>query len=178
MALPQQVIESLSREPAETPGWSFGLLMLSGGIFLLALLIYFGLTFGYEPYINTQISQLNLKLSTLSKSISADDQAKFSVFYSEITNIKTTLQSHVSFSRFLLWLSKNTEANVYYSHLSFSSGNQVLLTGLAPSEADVNTPFLAVGYGRQDAADGRRIVDDQYADPAHDLPLGFLRYVV
>ena len=138
MALPQQVIERLSREPPKTPGWSFGLLMFSGVIFFIALLAYFGLTLGYEPYLNGQISQLNAKIDALAKSISPDDQARFITFYSEITNLKSVLGNHVFFSQFLAWLEKNTQANVYYSHLAFSSENRIMLTGNAKSVTDIS----------------------------------------
>lgn len=138
MALPEKVIERLSREPAETPGWSLGLLVFSGGILLFALVVYFGLTLGYEPYLNGQVATLNGQLNTLARSVSSDDQAKLVTFFSEITNLKTILNNHVVFSRFLTWLEQNTEANVYYTNLSFSSNNLVSLTVMASSESDVN----------------------------------------
>ncbi len=138
MALPEQVIERLSKESPRTPGWSFGLLAFSGGILFIALLIYFGLSFGYEPYLDSRIAQLKAQMDTLAKSISTGDMAKFTAFYSEITNLKAALGGHVVFSRFLLWLEKNTEANVYYSRLTFSSGDQIVLSVIAPTEADVN----------------------------------------
>ncbi|MGC9968163.1 MAG: hypothetical protein ABSC29_00295 [Minisyncoccia bacterium] len=138
MALPQQVIDRLTREPPETPGWSLGLLTFSCGILAIALAVYFGLTFGYEPYLDAQTAQLSTQINTLTKSISSDDRAKFITFYSEIVNVKTAVANHVVFSRFLSWLEKNTEANVYYSHLAFSAGNKIALSGAAKTEADVN----------------------------------------
>lgn len=138
MALPQQVIERLGREPPKTPGWSIGILLFSGGILCIALLTYFGLIWGYEPYLDSQIAQVNTQISTLAKSISADDQTKLVTFYSEIANLKSILANHVLFSHFLSWLEKNTEANIYYQHLTFSAGNQVVVSGIAKSEADVN----------------------------------------
>lgn len=138
MALPQQVIEQLSREQPETPGWLSGMLLFSGGIFLIVLVIYFGLTLGYEPYVSGETAQLNVQLSALAKTISPDDQAKFITYYSEIANLKTVLANHVTMSRFFGWLEANTEANVYYANLSFSTGNKVVLAAVAQNEADVN----------------------------------------
>ena len=77
-------------------------------------------------------------MSALAKSISPDDQAKFITFYSEIANLKTVLANHVTLSRFFSWLEENTEANVYYTHLTFSTGNKVVLSAVARNEADVN----------------------------------------
>lgn len=138
MALPQQVIDRLTRESPETPGWSWGILTFSGGILAVALAIYAGLAFGYEPYLDSQIAQVNTQIAALAKSISPDDQARFASFYSEVANVKATLGNHVTFSRFLSWLEENTEANVYYTHFAFSGGNQIVLSGSAKSEADVN----------------------------------------
>ncbi len=138
MALPQQVIDRLSKEPTGTPGWSFGLLLFSGGIFAISLLVYFGLTLGYEPYLGNQISALKNQIDTAAQAVSASDQARLVTFYSEISNVKTALANHVFVSHLLAWLEANTEANVSYSRFSFSSGNQVSLAGSAASEADVN----------------------------------------
>jgi hypothetical protein len=138
MALPQQVIDRLSKEPPRTPGWSVNILLFSGGIFFISLLVYFGMVYGYEPYLTGQISQLSAQMDALAKSISPDDQAQLVSFYSEITNIKNVLGNHVILSRFLSWLEQHTEANVYYAHLTFGAGNQVGLSGIAQNEADVS----------------------------------------
>jgi len=138
MALPQQVIDRLSKDPAETPGWSYGMLLFGGGVFAITILIYFGLTLGYGPYLDGQIQAQNRQIQTVAQSISVSDQNQLVTFYSEIANIKTTLANHIFFSSFLAWLEKNTEANMTFTHLGFSSGNQISLTGLAPSMADVD----------------------------------------
>lgn len=138
MALPQQVLDRLSREPPKTPGWSVGLLLFSGGIFLIALAVYFGMVFGYEPYLASQVSGITEQINTLAKSVSPQDEAQLGTFYSEMTNLQGVLANHVTLSSFFSWLEKNTEANVYYTNLAIASGNRVALTGEAASEADVN----------------------------------------
>ena len=138
MALPQQVIDKLTLEPSATPGWSVSLLLFTGGIFVFTLLIYVGLAYGYEPYINGQITQLQGQVTTIAQSISSADQANLVTFYSEITNVKSTLANHVIFSNFLSWLQTNTEANIFYPQMSFSGGTQVTLSGFAKNESDVN----------------------------------------
>jgi hypothetical protein len=50
--------------------------------------------------------------------------------------VQSLLTNHVMFSQFLTWLQQNTEANVYYSQFSFSSGNQITLTASAATQAD------------------------------------------
>ncbi len=138
MPLPQQVINQLSREPAETPGWSVGVMFFSAGFLIILLLIYFGMTLAYEPYLNGQISSVNNKTQTLSQSISSPDQANLLTFYSQIANLQMLLKHHIVFPQFLSWLGQNTEANIYYSSFSFSSGNELTLTGNAKTESDIN----------------------------------------
>ena len=138
MALPQQVIDRLSSDTRKTPKWSSNLLLFSMGIFFLVVFIYFAITLGYEPYLNSQISPLQQKMDTASKSISADQENALLNFYSGISNIQTLLKGHVVFTPFFAWLEKSTEANAYYSHVVFSSGNQVALTVDAKTQADLN----------------------------------------
>jgi Fimbrial assembly protein (PilN) len=138
MALPQQVLERLSREPPRTPGWSSGLLMFSGGILFIALLVYFGLLYGYEPYLNGQISGLTTQINTAANSVSSADRDALFTFYSEVANLNDVLGNHVTFSHFLSWLEKNTEANVYYTQMTLAGSGQITLAGNAATEADVN----------------------------------------
>jgi len=138
MALPQQVIDSLSKEPPKTPGWSVGMLMFSGGVLFIAILIYAGLAFGYEPFLNSKINSVTDQINTVAQSISPGDQTKLVTYYSEIANVRTALANHVSFSNFLTWFAAHTEANVYFNRMTFSSGNQVSLSGVAANEEDVN----------------------------------------
>jgi hypothetical protein len=138
MPLPQQVINQLSREPAETPGWSAGVIFYSAALFAIVLVIYFGMTLVYEPYLNKQVSDIENKVATLSQSISSQDQANLITFYSQISNLQTLLASHVLFPQFLSWLEQNTEANITYTAFSFGSGNQITFAATAVTEADVN----------------------------------------
>ncbi|HEX4104207.1 MAG TPA: PilN domain-containing protein [Candidatus Paceibacterota bacterium] len=138
MPLPQQVIDRLTHESPRTPGWSVGILLFSLGLLVIALAVYFGITLFYEPYVNGQISSVNAEITAAASSISPSDQTNLAAFYSEVANVQSALANHVYFSHLLTWLGQNTEANVYYTHFTFSSGNQIGLSGVAASEADVN----------------------------------------
>jgi Tfp pilus assembly protein PilN len=138
MPLPQKVIEQLGREPTETQGWAVGALLFSGGMLFLALVIYFGLTLGYEPYLQNQLDSTQSQVSALNNSISTGDQAQLIDFYSQITNLQGLLKNHTHTSQFFSWLEANTEANVYYQSLTLTSQDQVTLAGSAATEADVN----------------------------------------
>ena len=42
------------------------------------------------------------------------------------------------FTPFFSWLEKNTEAKTFYSKIMFSSGNQISITVLSRTQADMN----------------------------------------
>jgi superoxide dismutase len=138
MPLPEKVIEQLGREPPKTPGWSFGIISFAGGIFFIVLINYLGLVFGYEPYLNKQVTGQQDQINQLNQSISADDQTKLINFYSQLSNLKSVLRDHTLTTQFFSWLEKNTEANVYYGSFSLTAGSQVAIVGNATTEADVN----------------------------------------
>jgi hypothetical protein len=136
MALPQQVVEQLSQGSHRTSGWSLGILFFSGGVLFVVVLIYAGLRFGYEPYLNSQVSSLNAQAQKVEQSVSPADEANLITFYSQITNIRLLIKNHIFFSRFLTWLEENTEANVYYTSMASTANGQVSLTGIGKTSAD------------------------------------------
>lgn len=144
MALPQQVVEQLNQGSRRTPGWSSGILLFSGSILFIVLFIYAGLRLGYEPYLNAQLSSVEGQVQKVGQSVSAADEARLITFYSQINNIQSLIQGHVFFSQFLTWLERTTEANVYYTSMFFTSGNQITLTGVARTSADVAEQIAAL----------------------------------
>ncbi len=138
MPLPDKVIEQLGKEPPKTPGWALGALFFSGGVLFLAIVIYVGLNFGYAPYLQSQLTATQRKISALGNQVSPSDQTHLINFYSQLSNLQTLLRNHVLSSQFFTWLEQNTEANVYFQSFSLTQGTEVTLIGVAPSEADVN----------------------------------------
>jgi uncharacterized protein YpmB len=137
MALPQQVIDNLSNEKQETPKSFSGLITFSIGMFILLVVIYLGIIFGYDPYLNSQLSQTDTQMNNLVKSIPGDQQASLLKFYSGLSNVQVLLKNHTAFSPFFTWLEKNTESNVYYTNLSISSQQKISLTVNAKSQSDM-----------------------------------------
>ncbi len=138
MPLPQQVINQLSREPAETPGWSFGVIFFSAILLAIVVVVYCFLVFVYGPYLNAALTSVQGKIAALDQSIASGDETQLVNFYSQVVNLQYVLANHIVFSRFFDWLAANTEAIVHYTQFSFSSGNQVTLSAIAATEADVN----------------------------------------
>ena len=143
MALPQQVVEQLNQGSRRTPGWSSGILLFSGSILFIILFIYAGLRLGYEPYLNAQLSSVKSQVQKVGQSVSAADEASLITFYSQISNIQSLIKNHIFFSQFLTWLERTTEANIYYTSMFFTSGDQITLTGIAKTSADVSEQVAA-----------------------------------
>lgn len=138
MALPEKVIEQLGRETPKTPGWSFGIISFSAGIFFIVIFLWVGLTAGYKPYLDAQTAKIEDQINQENQLVSPADQTALINYYSQISNLQVLLQNHVDTANFFTWLEQNTESNVYYSSLSLTSGNQVSLTAEATTEADAN----------------------------------------
>jgi|GEM_PF-417868 hypothetical protein len=143
MALPQQVVQQLNQGSSRSPGWSSGIILFAGSIFFIIIFIYAGLKFGYEPYLNSQLSSLQGQAQKLGQSVSASDEASLVTFYSQISNIQSLIKGHVFFSQFLTWLEQNTEGNIYYTNMSFASGDQITLSGVAKTSADITEQVAA-----------------------------------
>lgn len=118
MPLPEKVIEQLGREPPRTPGWSGQLLIFSSTVLFISVFIYFGLTFGYQTYLKSQVQKIKDQVQAFSQQIPADEQAKIASFYSQLTNLKSLLANHVFSSQIFGWLEKNTQANIYWNRFS------------------------------------------------------------
>jgi hypothetical protein len=138
MPLPQEVINRLSEERPPEAGWSSGLLGFSIALFAVIAVLYAGIAFGYEPYVNGRVTSVDSDLTRVSQSVSLDKTASLIAFYSQVSHVRSLAQGHVFFSQFLAWLSRHTEANAYDTALAFSANNQVSLTVLAKTESDLN----------------------------------------
>lgn len=137
MPLPEQIVDRLSREPIQTPGWSGELLMFAGTIFFVSIAVYLGLAFGYKPYLNGKVSQLDGQIKKFTDEISLSDQEKLISFYSQLSNLGGILRKHVISSPLFDWLEKKTETNIYYTRFSFNpAANQLALTGAAKTAND------------------------------------------
>jgi hypothetical protein len=135
MALPEKVIDELSRSAPATGGWSWRIFMFSFFILVIVVAFYIGLNFGFKPYLNSQINKLNLELKQISQSVSGGDQNKLILFYSQAANISNLLKNRKAVSPLFLWLEKNTITDVSFNKFNLNTvGNQLNLGGIAKSK--------------------------------------------
>ena len=134
----QDLAEKLSREPQIKGGLPSKLLMFSVSVFIIILVIYLGIIFGYEPYLNAQLDNLNNQISVAGSQISPTDQSQLTSYISQASNVKALLNNHITASALFNYLEKNTDTNVYFSHLSLTVfNNQAQLSGLAQTMNDL-----------------------------------------
>ena len=136
MPLPQKVVEQLGREPPKTPGWSGKLLMFSGTIIFASLSVYFGLSFGYTPYLEVEIAKINTDIEQFGEQISVGDQLKLVSFYSQLGNIKSLLSAQIIGLRAFDWIQQNTQVNTYVKNLSVNFASDQLSYGASSLTMD------------------------------------------
>lgn len=127
MPLPQPVLEQLSRRPTRESGWSGRLLIFAVTVLVIVVVLYLGLLFIYQPYLDKQVQALNQQIQNFAKELPSDDQAKTVTFYGQLDNIHTLLGQHVLPSGVMGWLEQHTLPSVYYSRVSLNSSTRKLI---------------------------------------------------
>lgn len=140
MALPSQqptyaqVVERAPRSPA----WFGQLMAFAIMLLVLTIVVYFGITFGYRPYLEKRVTALDTEIADFSRRVPADEQANIITFYSQLANLKTVLGKHTATPAFLRWVEEGTLQSVRMTKVAMSvSSRQVQITGLAKSQTDV-----------------------------------------
>ncbi|HXF43990.1 MAG TPA: hypothetical protein VNK70_00780 [Candidatus Paceibacterota bacterium] len=115
-------------------GFPWRLLTFSFIIFLFSIFIFFGLKFGYTSYLDGQTAALDKKIEELGSRISADEQARFVLFYSQLANLKKILDDHGFSGNIINFLEKQTLGQIYYTDAAFSADRgELALKGFAAS---------------------------------------------
>lgn len=145
MALPKKVSEQLSQVPSRTPGASGSLLMLTTILLTISLASYFGLKFGYEPYLNDRIEKLDLEIEAFTKQIPPEKQTEIISLYSQLSNLKTLLTQHTFTSKFFEWFEKYAQINASYQNLRFDPiKGDIILTGQARTVNDIGEQLMVM----------------------------------
>jgi len=92
------------------------------------------MTLYYEPLLNRKIEVAEAEFKKLSAGVSKEDQEKFTLFYSQITNLKNLLANHTAASKAFVFLEKLTHPEVYFRDVSLRvSEGKLELNGVAGS---------------------------------------------
>ncbi|MEK7549252.1 MAG: hypothetical protein AAB496_02060 [Patescibacteria group bacterium] len=115
-------------------GWPWRIFSLFLIIFIIAILVYAGINFGYRPYLNKQIKILDAELLNLNQSIDKDKQNQLILFYSQIVNIGDVLNSRDNTFQIFDFLEKNTYPEIKYANLSVNAAEkEIKIDGTAPN---------------------------------------------
>lgn len=113
-------------------------------LLLLSVLLYGGLTFGYEPYLNSQIQKIDGQLQGLSGAVSQSDQDNLIHFYSQLANFNKVLKSHVASSKIFSLLEKDANQKVFFTDVDLRvSERSLILQGTAASYAVLASQLAA-----------------------------------
>ncbi len=96
-------------------GWPWRLLLFSVFIFVFSIFVYFGLEFGYKPYLESRIGEVGVEFEKLTELIGFEEQERFVAFYSQLVNLKSALDSHVFSSNAFNFLERYTINSVYFT---------------------------------------------------------------
>lgn len=140
MALPQQqptyaqVVERAPRSPA----WFGQLMAFAVTLLVLVIVVFFGITFGYRPYLTNKVEALDAEIADFSRRVPADEQANILTFYSQLANLKTVLGKHTATPAFLRWVEEGTVQSVRMTKVAMNtSSRQIQITGIARTPTDV-----------------------------------------
>lgn len=138
MALPQQAVERLAHASYGQTGWHRRLLAFTSALFFLSIFVHLGLTFGYRPYLESQVEKLDAQIKKFSQDVPREDQEKITRFYSQLANLKTLLEGHVVVSPVFDWLQANTLPDITFTKFSLNTQNgQLALGGVSKSAQDI-----------------------------------------
>jgi len=131
----QSILEQeLRRGEKVEAGLPWRLLVFSAFLFGLLFFVYLGMQFGYKPYLNSRIKNLDSKINNLNQVIDEGERKRLIDMYSQFINIQDLLKSHTVPSRLIELLEKNTQSQIYYLSLNFSLTDKSLrLEGVSPN---------------------------------------------
>ena len=115
-------------------GWPWHMFLFTLILLLSVTLGYFGLHFGYRPYLLGSIADTESKLIGLALGVEKESQDNFVTFYSQIANVKTLLANHVTTSKLFPLLESVTHQKIVYTSTNLILSEKTLkIEGLAQS---------------------------------------------
>ena len=123
-------------------GVPWRLLVISAVLFILCIVIFLGMEFGYTPYLNGEIQKADASIADLSKTLKDGQQKDVIRLYSQLYNVNSLYASHVYPSRIFTFLEKRILPTVRVTSLDIDISKLVLkFDAVAP---DLDTVVLQV----------------------------------
>jgi hypothetical protein len=117
--------------------------MFSSTLLFIALAIYGGIRFGYEPYLASQLERLSDEIQNLNQRIPQENQNDLFKFYGQLAHLNTVLDNHTLLSRLFDWLETHTYETVSFNKFQYErQTNELVLSGVGRSVNDVVVQLL------------------------------------
>lgn len=122
---------ALSYKPLEI-GLPWKVLLFSVIVFGFSLFAYFGLSVGYESYLDSRLKSLDDGIDKLAAQVGQEDQQKLVSFYSQLINLEKVLKEHSFSIQTFKSLEKYTLPLVTFTKADFDAGERKMkLEGMA-----------------------------------------------
>ena len=119
-------------------GWPKKFFTFSSVIFIFLLVIYLGLGFGYEAFLQSSIKRIKGELGSLSDQITDQQKEDLTPLYSQVTNIRDLLGGHTLTSQIFALFEVITSQKVKYTDFSLSAPDrEVSIEGFAATYEDL-----------------------------------------
>lgn len=114
-------------------GWPWHLFLFTAFLFVLSIFVYFGLSFGYQAFLDDRMEEIDSDLDGLAQSVSLENQERFITFASRLGNLKTVLDRHILPSSIFDFLERNTiTSGLYFNDAIFNlNTRKLVLKGIA-----------------------------------------------
>ena len=113
-------------------------LLSSAILFLISILIYWGLSIGYTSFLNRSILSLEEEVDNLAFQVTSEQQETLVTLYSQINNLRDILKDHIYGAQLFPVLERNTHVNVAYRSIGLLvPDRQVIIEGVAGSYDDL-----------------------------------------
>lgn len=113
-------------------GWPWRFFLFSILIAATACVVSLGLSFGYKPFLESNLARQDANITELGKVVSQSQQDEFIRFYSQLANLEGVLKRHVTASPFFGFLEGRTNAEVAFTSLEARvPERKVVLEGVA-----------------------------------------------
>lgn len=123
-------------------GAPWRLLIISAVLFILCVVIFLGMDFGYTPYLNSEIQKADASIADLSKTLKDGQQKDVVRLYSQLYNVNSLYASHVYPSRIFSFLEKEILPTVRI--ISLDADIQKLVLRFDAVAPDLDTVVLQV----------------------------------
>lgn len=137
----QSVLESqLKKGEHANIGWPWRLFLLSVVVCVLTVLLYGGMRFGYESYLQSQIDGVSETTRTLEQEIKQAIAGDLVNFYSQLANLQSILTSLTFSSRYFTLLEGVTHQSLYFDSLDINE-REIVATGMVASPTALTQQF-------------------------------------